>query len=106
MSNQCPFPKRLKEARKAIGLSQEKLGIEAGIDELSASARMNQYEKGKHVPDYDMASRIANVLKLPVAYFYAADDDLAKLILGYYGLMPEDKLRMLSSITTPNSGAK
>lgn len=83
MSNQCPYPKRLKEARKAMGLSQEKLGIMAGIDEMSASARMNQYEKGKHVPDYDMASRIAKVLNVPVAYFYAEDDELAKAILNF-----------------------
>ncbi len=50
MSSECPYPKRLKEARKAMGLSQEKLGIKAGIDEFSASARMNQYEKGSTYP--------------------------------------------------------
>ena len=82
MSSECPFPKRLKEARKAMGLSQEKLGIMAGIDEMSASARMNQYEKGKHVPDYEMASRIGKVLEVPVAYFYAEDDQLAVVILS------------------------
>ena len=38
--------KRLKEARLRSGLSQEKLGVLAGIDEASASARMNQYERG------------------------------------------------------------
>ena len=47
--------KRLKEARLRAGLSQEKLGILAGIDEASASVRMNQYEKGKHTPDFEMA---------------------------------------------------
>ena len=40
---------RLKEARLRLGLSQEKLGVLAGIDEFSASARINQYERGKHV---------------------------------------------------------
>jgi DNA-binding XRE family transcriptional regulator len=42
------FSARLKEARIAAGLSQERLGVVAGIEEASASARMNQYERGKH----------------------------------------------------------
>lgn len=75
-----PVSKRLKEARVAAGLSQKSLGIAAGIDEFSASARMNQYETGKHTPDYLTLKRIAKVLKLPTAYFYAESDELAKLI--------------------------
>jgi transcriptional regulator with XRE-family HTH domain len=42
------LPHRLKEARLRTGLSQQKLGILAGIDEATASARMNQYERGIH----------------------------------------------------------
>ena len=42
------FSIRLKMARKAKSLSQERLGILAGIDESSASARMNQYETGNY----------------------------------------------------------
>jgi len=34
--------KRLKEARLRAGLSQYKLGVLAGLDEASSSARMNQ----------------------------------------------------------------
>lgn len=75
-----PIPKRLKEAREAAGLSQKKLGIVAGIDEFSASARMNQYETGKHTPDYLTLKRIAKVLKISPAYFYVDDIDLAELI--------------------------
>ncbi len=79
MSN-SPVCKRLKEARIAAGLSQKGLGIAAGIDEFSASARMNQYETGKHVPDYLTLTRIAKILKLPTAYFYAESEELAKFI--------------------------
>lgn len=43
---------RLKEARRRAGLTQEKLGILAGLDEASASTRINQYEKGKHSPNF------------------------------------------------------
>ncbi|MBI2774381.1 helix-turn-helix transcriptional regulator, partial [Candidatus Dependentiae bacterium] len=70
-----PICKRLKEARLAAKLSQKKLGIAAGIDEFSASARMNQYETGKHTPDYLSLKHIAKALNLPTAYFYAESDD-------------------------------
>lgn len=75
--------KRLKEARLRAGLSQEKLGILAGIDEASASARMNQYEKGKHTPDFEMACKLAKVLDIPVAYLYTPEDELAEIIINF-----------------------
>ncbi len=78
------FGKRLREARLAAGLTQEGLGVQAGIEEASASARMNQYEKGKHQPDYATVERIAKVLNVPEAYFFAKDDGLAELILNYH----------------------
>ena len=53
------FSMRLKVARKAKKLSQERLGILAGIDEASASARMNQYETGKYAPDLLTAIKIS-----------------------------------------------
>lgn len=81
MEKQSPVPNRLREAREKVGLSQKALGIEAGMDPFSASARMNQYEQGKHTPDYATLSSIARVLCVPVAYFYAEDDLLAQAIL-------------------------
>lgn len=75
-----PVPKRLKEARLAAQISQKKLGIAAGMDEFSASARMNHYELGRHTPDYSTLKRIADVLQLPPAYFYAESDHLAEII--------------------------
>ncbi|MEN9864891.1 MAG: hypothetical protein RL748_481 [Pseudomonadota bacterium] len=78
------FANRLKQARKQAGLSQERLGVLAGIDEMSASARMNQYERGKHGPDFSMVERIAAVLKVPEAYFYVKDDALAALLVDFH----------------------
>ncbi|MDR3503313.1 MAG: helix-turn-helix transcriptional regulator [Legionella sp.] len=75
-----PLPKRLKEARVAAGISQKRLGIAAGIDEFSASPRINQYETGKHTPDFSTLKRIARVLSVPTAYFYAEEDELANKI--------------------------
>jgi transcriptional regulator with XRE-family HTH domain len=70
---------RLKQARLRAGLSQEKLGKLAGIDPMSASARMNQYERGKHSPDYQLMCRVAEILNMPVSWFYTEDEELARL---------------------------
>lgn len=75
------FCKRLRAMRLASGLSQKKLGILAGIDEFVASARINRYERGIHEVDIQTAQRLASVLDVPLAWFYAEDDGLAELIL-------------------------
>lgn len=79
-----PISKRLREARSDAELSQKSLGIKAGIDRFSASPRMNQYEADKHVPDYGTVKRIAKVLKIPTAYFYCEDDELAEVIKKWH----------------------
>lgn len=84
LSLQDVWRKRLKEARLAIGLSQKQLGIEAGLDEFVASARINRYEVGVHAPDYPMAVRLAKVLDVPVAYLYCDSDDLARMVLAFH----------------------
>ncbi|EAM2342924.1 helix-turn-helix transcriptional regulator [Salmonella enterica] len=75
--------KRLKEARLRSGLSQEKLGVLAGIDEASASARMNQYERGRHTPDFEMVCKLAKILNVPENYFYTIDDVMAEMVLNF-----------------------
>ena len=74
---------RLKRARLAAGLSQRKLGTDIGLDESAANARINRYETGAHQADLLTVSRIAHVLGVPMAYFYAETDDLADLIYRY-----------------------
>lgn len=78
------FGKRMKEARLRAGLSQEKLGVLAGIDEMSSSARMNQYERGKHVPDFSLVERLAQVLDVPECYFYCKEDDMALILISLH----------------------
>lgn len=88
MVEKGPFPvysRRLREAREAYGISQRALGIEAGLDEFVASTRVNRYETGVHQPDLQTLQRLAAILKLPVAYFYAEDDELAQLIANFKG---------------------
>jgi transcriptional regulator with XRE-family HTH domain len=77
---------RLKEARLRAGLSQERLGTLAGLDEMSASSRMNQYERGKHTPGFFLIERLAAALHMPAAWFYTRDDDMAELLLAYHRL--------------------
>ncbi|WP_234096419.1 helix-turn-helix domain-containing protein [Citrobacter portucalensis] len=77
------FSKRLKEARLAKGLSQKQLGILAGIDEFVASPRINRYEKGVHQANIEIVQQLADVLELPLAYFYSEDDDLASMIRNW-----------------------
>lgn len=88
--------KRLKEARIRVGLSQEQLGIQSGIDEASASARMNRYERGTRSPTIELIGRIAQVLGLPVAYFYAEDDSEATLLVAFHVLSEEGKKSLLT----------
>lgn len=76
--------KRLKLARINANLTQAELGRKAGIDEESASSRVSQYEKETHAPDFKLVCKLAAVLDVPEAYFYAVDDDLAELILKYH----------------------
>ena len=82
-STNSPFPNRLKEARKAIGISQKELGIRIGLDEFTASPRMNQYEKGKHAPAFSVVKAISQELGIPTAFFYCEEDELAAQIRLY-----------------------
>ena len=88
------FPKRLKQARLRSGLTQEQLGIQAGIDEFSASARVNQYEKGKHTPTLQTSQRLARAMLVPTSFLYE-DDDLLANLLAIAGRLSKEKKRAL-----------
>ena len=94
MEEKSVFARRLRAAREARGVSQKQLGILAGIDQFVASARINQYERGKHVPDLQTAQRLATELKVPVSYLYEPDEALAELI-RLLGACSRDQLHQL-----------
>lgn len=96
---------RLKVARLRAGLSQEKLGKLAGIDPTSASARMNQYERGKHAPDYRLMCKVAEILKMPVSWFYTEDDELARLQEIYSRLSEQAQRDLLAHAEAVNQNA-
>jgi transcriptional regulator with XRE-family HTH domain len=87
--------KHIKEARLRAGLSQKQLGIKAEIDEFSASARINQYERGKHTPDLQTLTRLARVMHVPAPYFYCEDEELAEVILKFSALGKAQRKRLL-----------
>ena len=84
------YSRRLREAREACGISQRNLGIKIGVDEFVASTRINRYEKGVHQPALRIQQRLAIALGMPLAYFYAEDEELARLIADF---KPKGKTR-------------
>ncbi|HCC0889889.1 TPA: helix-turn-helix transcriptional regulator [Salmonella enterica] len=78
------IPKRLKEARLRAKLTQEKLGVLAGIEEATAYSRLSHYENGTHKPTFDLVCEFARVLNVPECYFYTVDDDFAEAVLDLY----------------------
>jgi transcriptional regulator with XRE-family HTH domain len=86
----------LRAARKRAGIPQDRLGVTIGLDEGSSSARMSRYETGVHEPAYATVVNLAAVLKVPVAYFYCDDDQLAEFLIQYEGLDSKRKSLVLA----------
>lgn len=90
-----PIPIRLKQARKRAGITQKNLGVMIGMDESSASGRMNHYEKGRHIPDIGTLRRLAEALGVPLSYFFCDDELSADLIIEMEKLSLEKKRQLL-----------
>jgi len=78
--------RRLRQARQLRGLPQDRLGVLAGLEESSSSARISRYESGIHEPPVSFVEAVAAVLEISPAFFYCADDRLAEIIRIYSGL--------------------
>ena len=100
MSEEAPFSKRLKEARIRAGLTQHELGVLAGIIEDNASAKMNQYEQGIHIPKFPRLKDLAKALNVPTAYFYAESDELADLLYAY-GKLSNKNRQVITRLVRP-----
>lgn len=92
------FGHRLREARRRAGIPQDRLGVQIGLDEHTASARMSRYETGVHEPPFDIAVKLAEVLSLPVAYFYCTDDDLADIVMIWGRLSKSERIVLKAKI--------
>jgi transcriptional regulator with XRE-family HTH domain len=89
---------RLKEARVAAGISQERLGLDADLEPNSASTRVNRYELGKRVPDFELVERFAEVLNVPAAFFYCRDDATARLLVVFHRLSGAKRAKALAAV--------
>lgn len=93
-----PIPLRLKQARKRAGITQKNLGVMIGMEESSASGRMNHYEKGRHVPDISTLRKLAAALDVPISYFFCEDDLSAELAIKIGKLPQTEKEKLLQFI--------
>lgn len=96
---QNPIPARLKAARKKAKITQKDLGVAIGMEESSASGRMNHYEKGRHVPDIGTLSRMAEELNVPLHYFFCKDEISAELVCLIDKLSDEEKQKLLNKLS-------
>jgi transcriptional regulator with XRE-family HTH domain len=93
-----PIPARLKDARKKAKITQKELGIRIGMEQSSASGRMNHYEKGRHIPDIGALRRMAEQLGVPLNYFFCEDEISAKLVCLIDSLSFEDKKNLMDQL--------
>lgn len=100
MSFQNPIPLRLKEARQEAKLSQKALGVSIGMEESSASPRMNQYEKGKHTPDVQTLKLLADELGVPLNYFFCEEESSAKLACLIAKLSEEERQELIRKLSS------
>lgn len=63
---------KIRELRKARGLTQKELGERAGI----AEPTIRRYELGKLNPKFETVQKIAKALNVPEAFFYPIDEQI------------------------------
>jgi transcriptional regulator with XRE-family HTH domain len=91
--------KRLRQARLALGIPQDKLGALIGLDESCSSARISRYESGVHQPPLPTVQLLAKELKVPLAYLFCEDDLLAEVILKVSNLSESRIVLLLTEIS-------
>ena len=105
MSEENLFSKRLKQARAHAGLSQRRLGILMDLEPLSASIRVNRYERGTRNPALQTTIRMAKILGVSPSFFYEPRDVLANIIL-VLGRKDDDELEELLEAQKVGTGKK
>lgn len=65
------------------------------MDPGAASGRMNHYEKGRHMPDFETMERIAKELDVPVAYFFCRSESAAELVRLIEAMSEEQRQELL-----------
>lgn len=86
------------------GLSQRALGALVDRDQSKdkGAVRVNRYEQQVNRADMESAAELAKALDVPVAYLFADDDQLAKLILDYWKLPPDRRAELGRTVAALN----
>lgn len=72
--------------------------MKIGMEESSASGRMNHYEKGRHVPDIGTLRRMAKELDVPLCYFFCDNELTAEIACAVEKMTDEERLALLEQI--------
>lgn len=97
-SNPNILGRRLRERREHLGWSLERVGVEIGLDESTARARISRYELGVHQPPEPTTVLLSQVLGVPHAFLHCDKDRLAEIILAASELPEEDQETLLQSL--------
>jgi len=84
---QAEIGQRIQQARERVGMSQRDFSEAVGKDQTAVSL----YESGKRKVAATELSLFAQVLQVPVSYFYGGDiqpDDLDHLLLSEFRKLP------------------
>ena len=101
------FGRRLRAARKALGMSQADLGAILGLeDDNSAAPRISRYELGQRDPDPATTEALAKALGVPAAYFHATSDVMAEAILLLSQLTVEQQKAAVTALKKQVAKAK
>lgn len=97
-SNPNILGRRLRERREQLGWSLERVGVEIGLDESTARARISRYELGVHQPPEPTTVLLSQVLGVPHAFLHCEKDQLAEIILAASELPEDDQETLLQSL--------
>ncbi|MBF9001584.1 helix-turn-helix domain-containing protein [Vibrio nitrifigilis] len=100
MSTDNPIPKRLKEARKKMKISQKNWGLVSVWNLVQRVARMNQYEKGVHTPDVRTLKLLAKELGVPLNYFFCEDDSTAEIATAIFKIIRRARNQVIEFINS------
>ena len=92
------FGRRLRQARKWRGMPQDKLGVAIGLDETTSSARISRYETGVHEPPIATAQLLAEELRVPLAFLYCSEDDMAMALLNLARMSAAERRRLAKQL--------
>lgn len=99
------FANRLRHARQKAELTQEALGVAAGLAPEVARTRINRYEKGVNECDLRTAKRLADALGMPLAAFFAETDELADAIQALAKLSVEEQRKVVAELQLKAQGS-